>query len=515
MTNKCDCLNISYISKINPQSFYEGLKNLILNSTETSKLFCFICKKTPLLEMQSLTNIKITCDCVKEKDKEIFNINEVIEKFIVDLEYIDDNLLKYYEKYFKCESHDNLFQFFCNKCNKNLCNECYKIHYCLKEKDITDFNAIHYQICKNCIFIDNAFNEDEPFNFQDSFSDEINISVDNKSEYLYNLKRLISTLIYEYNTSPNMEIIQNINNIYNRLSKNYILYIKYIDMNVNIEIFSEYDYFEKNKNENKHLFKKIEIPAYNFNINILKDEVFINLEILNLKGNNLFDISPLSTVKFSNLKTLNLNSNQISDDMIKYIYKFNFPTLENLDFGINNLKNYEFFKSIEHFHKLKQLNMTSNLFNKKIPDNWNIKEIKLLSLEKIDFSNGVFSEESINIIFPIIKFEFLKSINLMSNNIQTLNFIQNLKNCPLEILNLTNNELNEKQLIHLYALSELKEIHLKNNLIQNIDEVNELVNRIENLDKIIISGNKIDLYTNKEQEKDVIDEISDIFENLF
>ena len=103
----------------------------------------------------------------------------------------------------------------------------------------------------------------------------------------------------------------------------------------------------------------------------------------------------------------------------------------------------------------------------------------------------------------------------MSNNIHTLDFIRNLKNCPLEILNLNNNEIDEKQLIHFYDFSELKEIHLKNNLIQNIDEVNKLVNKLENLDKIIISGNKIDLYINKEQEEDIIDEINEIFENLF
>ena len=516
MNDKYDSLNISYISKINPKSFCEGLKNLIFNSTETSKLFCFICKKTPLLEMKSLTNIKITCNCTKEKYKEIFDINEVIKKFIFDLDDLDDNTYKNYEKYFKCEIHNNnIYKFFCNKCNTNLCGECYKIHKCSKEKDITDFNVIHYQICKNCIFLDNAFNEDDPFNLQDSYNNEINISVDNKSEYLFNLKRLISTLIYEYNISPNMEIIRNINNIYNRLSKNYNLYIKNMDMNINIEIFSEYDFFEKNTNENKPFFNKIEIPAYNFNINILKNEVLINLEILNLKGNNLSDISPLATVKFNNLKTLNLNSNQIGDDMIKYIYKFDFPKLENLDLGINNLKNYEFFKSLEHFHEFKQLNITSNLFNKKLPENWKINEIKLLSLEKIDFSNGIFSEESVNLIFPILKFKFLKNINLMSNNIRKLDFIRNLKNCPLEILNLNNNEIDEKQLIHLYDFSELKEIHLKNNLIQNIDEVNKLVNKLENLDKIIISGNKIDLYINKEQEEDIIDEINEIFENLF
>lgn len=67
----------------------------------------------------------------------------------------------------------------------------------------------------------------------------------------------------------------------------------------------------------------------------------------------------------------------------------------------------------------------------------------------------------------------------------------------------------------MYDFSELKEIHLKNNLIKNIDEVNELVKKIENLERIIITGNNIDLYNNKEQEDDIIDEINDIFDNIF
>ena len=70
-------------------------------------------------------------------------------------------------------------------------------------------------------------------------------------------------------------------------------------------------------------------------------------------------------------------------------------------------------------------------------------------------------------------------------------------------------------MIYLYDFSELKEIHLKNNLIKNIDEVNELVKKIENLERIIITGNNIDLYNNKEQEDDIIDEINDIFDNIF
>ena len=42
-------------------------------------------------------------------------------------------------------------------------------------------------------------------------------------------------------------VIKNIYNIYDKLSKEYNLYIKNKDMNVNIEIFSETDFLEKIK----------------------------------------------------------------------------------------------------------------------------------------------------------------------------------------------------------------------------------------------------------------------------
>ena len=291
---------------------------------------------------------------------------------------------------------------------------------------------MNHKICNYCDYLDDSFKEDDDF-FSKEIEEIIN-STDDKTNITQNLKKLISTLIYEYNTYPNMEVIKNIENIYEKLSEQYNLYIKNNDMNVNIEIFSENDYFEKNKEEDKKYFRKIEITNYSFNINILENEIFIKLKTLNLKGNNLSDIITLTKVKFENLKTLNLSSNQIGDNMIKSFYNFNFPKLKSLDVGINNLQNYEFFKSIEHFKELKELNIYSNLFKKETLNNLSVKEINLQSLEDVDFSNGVFSEETINFMFSIFKFKNLKKIGLTSNNLRTLNFIQSIYNCPLNIL---------------------------------------------------------------------------------
>ena len=114
---------------------------------------------------------------------------------------------------------------------------------------------------------------------------------------------------------------------------------------------------------------------------------------------------------------LNLYSNQISGDMIKYIYDFNFPKLENLNLGFDNLKSFEIFKSIEHFKELKTLNITSNHFEIKLPENFYINELKFISLEIIDFSNGIFTDGTIKFIFPKLKLQKLKSMDLTRNNL--------------------------------------------------------------------------------------------------
>lgn len=495
-------INLSFISAIKPQVLFLGLKNLTCDSNETSKLFCKICLKTPIIEFQNLFKLKLICNCSNIK---IYTISEVNENFIIDLENTFDRTIKAYEFEFTCDIHKKIFQFFCNNCNNDLCEECIKNHECYNKKNLIDFNSIHYQLLKRIIFIDNAFNEDLLF-LEKGLEEETN----NKSN-IKDLKRLISTLIYEFYTTPNMMVIKNIYNIYDKLSKEYNLYIKNKDMNVNIEIFSETDFLEKNKDKIRDLIKKIEIPDYNFNINILKNAFLINLEILNLKGNNLSDISPLLTVNFENLKNLNLYSNQIGDNMIKYIYNFRFPKLENLDFGINNFHNYELFKSLEHFENLKKLNIQSNFFIKEIKKEFNIASIKFNLMEEIDFSNGVFSEKTINYMFKILKFKNLKIIDVSSNNLETLAFIQNINHCPLEKLNLANNEIKDSDLKFLEDFDYLKEVNLKNNSIKSIDEANKL----KNIEKINLYGNNINLYPNEEKDDNFIDEIDEIFENNF
>ena len=113
-------------------------------------------------------------------------------------------------------------------------------------------------------------------------------------------------------------------------------------------------------------------------------------------------------------------------------------------------------------------------------------------------------------MFKIFKFQNLKIIDLTSNNLKTLIFIQNIKNCPLEKLILENNEIEESQLKFLEDFEKLKEVNIKDNSIKSIDEVNKL----KNIEKINLCGNKINLYPNEEKDDDLINEIDEIFESI-
>ena len=73
-----------------------------------------------------------------------------------------------------------------------------------------------------------------------------------------------------------------------------------------------------------------------------------------------------------------------------------------------------------------------------------------------------------------------------------------------------NNEIEESQLKFLEDFENLKEVNIKDNSIKSIDEVNKL----KNIEKINLCGNKINLYPNEEKDDDLINEIDEIFESI-
>ena len=287
----------------------------------------------------------------------------------------------------------------------------------------------------------------------------------------------------QYYYTPDYTSITNLNNLHQIFSK--IRGNKKLDIENNIEINSIIEY-QKNES-NKDNITKIEIWDACFDINFLENKIFTNLKILNLIKNNIDNINSLTTVKFDKLVELNLSLNRLGNDMNEYFCKLNFPELEKLNLSYNYFTSYDIFKSVEHFKKLIDLNLCSNFFNKQEKEiGENIKYI-FKSLENIVLSNGVFSEENIEIMIKRFEFEKLKSIDLSSNHLRTLSFIKYLKNYPIETLILNNNEINNTELNKVKLIETLSKLEIRNNAIEKFDQKN-----YELFDKM-----KIDFYENK------------------
>lgn len=200
----------------------------------------------------------------------------------------------------------------------------------------------------------------------------------------------------------------------------------------------------------------------------------INLE---LKRNNISNIEPLIKSKFRNLEKLNLKLNKIDNNNIKYIHKFDFPNLKELNLYQNLFTDFELFKSIEHFTQLNMLNVGCNKFEK---DTFKNQKFNLNSINEIKLYNGVFNDNSIDIL-KYFELKNIEIIDLSSNNLSFLSFVQDVNWPKLNRLYLSNNDIKDKDIINLDKFKNLKYIEIYDNEINDIDKVKKLIEKIPKL----------------------------------
>ena len=458
---------------------------------------CFLCKEcqsTPLIQFQSLKNITFSCKCENRTNISL-KINDLIREYSIKKELCKDSL--------ECNIHDNnKFKYYCLIHGKDMCEDCQKEHDCDKaniknlneEKSILDNEMIPF-IAKSLL---NKSNN----NFDANYLDNDILII------------LITSILNEYYEYPNYNTLVNIKNFYFKLNNVGISEKKVFGIENNIEIKSQMQY-EALNNDKKQYIKKIEIVARNSDIIFLNNAKLINLEELNLESNNIDNIEPLINCEFNNLKILNLSLNRLDDRTNKVLAKLNYNNLEDLNLRLNYFTQFDLFKSLEHFKKLKKLNLFSNKFTEDIEDLMKDKNLKynLQSIEEIDLSLGIFSEKSIKLISKFI-FGKLETLNLSSNNLISLSFIDYLKyekendssdnsdnsknyriiknkgEYPLKKLFLMNNEISD--ISKLINLKNLKEVGMQNNSIIINQSVNNIVEKMKSLEKILLFGNKLD-----------------------
>ena len=160
-----------------------------------------------------------------------------------------------------------------------------------------------------------------------------------------------------------------------KILKKYIKYIHELE-----ELFIQDD-------KNNQLINSINLKQINLDISRLCKINLINLKELSLCDNNISNIEPLINATFIDLKNLDLSKNKLDNDNIPYIKKFKFAELISLNLFSNDFTDFEIFKAVEKFKKLKGLSIGLNkleIFNIDINQTKiNLDSINLFTFKKI------------------------------------------------------------------------------------------------------------------------------------
>ena len=459
--------NISYYSKseFSKSSFGQNIE-LPFNQSdfpdEGNYFICYDCWKTPLIEFKN-QRIFLQCKCQNNEDYKI-NINyknlSLLDDYLIN--NLDDNNNK--KSPFICQKHEINYKYYCDECMDNLCKMCNDSH------DNNHKNKTDFDLYKNEIEI--------------KIKDLYNILVGKNEEDETEIKKLIlkklfNAIIYNYARHPNFNLFRNLKNI----DINIINRILFEDpkKKIKIKIYSSRELLDKIDNNNKEelkLIQYIKIVQSDFSNIYISKLCGIDLSSLvdlELKLNIISSIEPLIKFNCPNLKRLSFERNKIDDINIDYIYNFNFPNLEQLNFNYNFFSDFKFFKSMEKFHNLNKLNIGTNKFDK---NTFNNEKYYLNSIKELILSNGVFNDDSIEILkyFELIN---IKTIDLSCNNLSCLSFVKDVNWPNLTKILLNNNDIED--LKDLYKFTNLELLEIYNNEISDIEEIQNLIDILPNL----------------------------------
>ena len=424
-----------------------------LNNESIKQFKCENCSDPIIIDFikNNFDELNLSCQCYTKKS--------------IKIEEIESKLKDYNSNYNNYINYCNLCDIYLDNEDSNKHPKAHKKYFIVFEK----LNTAHDIRIIEEMLLDEEINNNKKFK---------TMNKNNK------LKKIIDILIndYEYN-EKNLIIINNIKNILNhfKIKINYLYeledYIKETNPNKNIKNnINDHEYKQSSLEE----IRVIELNGANNNdilnklcCNEIKNKL-VNLLELTLMNSNLNDIKPLLNVNFKNLKLLNLELNKLSDDMIDIIKDLKFPELKELKLENNNFTNYDIFKSIQSFKKLENFNIKSNRFIYNGDKN-KYKNISLNTIKEMDVSNGVFVDNSIELLF---QFE-LKELEILKLNGNYLSLFP-FKN----ILSF----INESKWTKLKELQIIKGDMIKDGIITIINEIEEKM-KLENK-KLIIKLNK-------------------------
>ena len=277
-------------------------------------------------------------------------------------------------------------------------------------------------------------------------------------------KELKKLYLYNNNIS-NIEILEN--DIFEKLQI----------LNLNYNQIVDIDVFEKVKFQD---LIELNLSGNNISdIKILEKVKFVKLEILNLSYNKIADINILEKVQLKELKQLYLYNNSISD--IKILEKVTFEKLEILNLSYNKIEDFNILEKVK-FQDLKELYLGGN----KISDLKVLENVKFEKLEVLDLCENKIA--NINILEKV-KFKELKYLYLHYNKISDIKVLEKVKFEKLEILNLSNNKILDINILEKVKFKELEQLYLNDNKISDIKVLEKV--KFEKLETLNIRGNRI------------------------
>ena len=455
----------NYDKKLNETSEINYIKDI----EEEDIFICLLCNRSPKINFITRETIDLNCKCINIKN---FPIKK-IDKYLINYK---NNKIKI--NFIICKTHKKPLFYYCLDCKFDICRKCRTkmIAHLGHSLKILPKYDINFQNIKNYIN-SNTIEEDSYLN------------------------KLLKSMLYTYTIYPNSNLYDSIKNANEFLENEKYNENIHVNLDEIIEIKIRISKQLENNRNNATKIIEINIEEKNFyDLNELCGLDLFNLKILKLEENNISDISPLfnENTKFNDLEILVLSRNHINDKNMEYFFQLHkkFPKLIQFNISLNSLHNRIFFNAMELLKNLKILDTNSNRFYEKKEEENLIeykKELNFDSLEELYLSRGCFSDTTID-LFSNYQLKKLKILDLSGNNLSGLDLMQYIQSENLEEIYLRNNRIKKLSIDREYK--GLKIIYLENNIIDNIDNLNEFIQKFPDLKKIEILKNKF-LFTEK------------------
>ena len=467
--------------------------------------FCKKCNIPCAVDFMNNFKIKFECACT-------YIVCFDILEFIV--EYLNKNQAQSKDFRICCAYHKEETEFikYCNDCGYDLCKKCLdknselysntsKVNKAHENHTLIDLNKIIEKFPKLEKQMDNyeKKNENKKQNNKQNKQNKQNKYIDNF--------KVIRSIIENYEKSKNYNSYQSIINAEKFLQKleqgeykfkNNSKKVKYINL---IKQTSEKD-FEKNILNHSESIREISIIYIENKINfsILENHNFKNLKILIIRGMKFSNISPLFSCNFPVLENLDLEKNNINNTIIDLFQNKKFYRLEKLSLYKNNITDEKIFDLIKNFKKLKTFFIGENPIEFD-PNNEKIYEFPE-SLEEFGMT-GNLDHKTAKFINRLI-ISNLKIFYFSRNKIDNLKYLENIYFIRLEEFWAISNQITDiKQLKYIKGKQKLKIINLKENQINNFNELIDIIGDFPNLEELNLTNNNITKSAASEMEKKI------------